>query len=99
MSTSGLPQQISDLLKRELSSQDPDVQIQVKHTSLGWLHLKIITTLFENLPETEREKRIDTALEELQLTLGNYPFSHYYLLTPQEAANEESVQATHVPLW
>ncbi len=100
MSISGQAQQIEELLTRTLHAQDPDAQIRVKPTSLGWIHLKIITSLFNDQEEIERERRIDTILEEIQLNLGDYPFSRYDLFTPQQAPPEAMDQPPfYIPLW
>ncbi len=59
---SDLPQQISDQLATVLSKNDPDVQIKVKRTSLGWLHLSVTTLQFSERTLIEREQLIDDIL-------------------------------------
>lgn len=42
-----LPQQISELLTSTLRTQDSEVRVLVKRTSLGWLHLHVIHPLLQ----------------------------------------------------
>lgn len=94
-----LPQQISELLTDTLRRQNPDAQVRVKRTSLGWLHLFIITSCFEGQTVVEREQQIDEILATLNLNLGGYPFADYALLTPQESASQQPFQPIQLPLW
>ncbi len=94
-----LPQQISELLTYTLRRQDQDAQVLVKRTSLGWLHLFIITSCFEGQTLVEREQQIDEILATLNLNLGGYPFADYALLTPQESASQQPFQPIQLPLW
>ena len=97
----GLPQQIEERLLYELRMQDPEVQVRVKQASLGWLYLYIITTVFAEQHEFEREEQIDAILAGLDLRLWRYPFLGWKLQTPQEVeeAEEEPFQPIEVPLW
>jgi len=99
MMKSALSREIGDLLKGTLQVQDPNVQIQVRRTSLGWLQLRLVTTFFAEQSPEEREQQIDAILAKLDLNLGGYPFADYKLLTPQEAAEEPAVQPVQLPLW
>ena len=96
---SDLSQQISEHLTRTLRTQDPDAQVQVKRTSLGWLHLHIVASSFAGQTLAEREQQIDTILATLNLNLGGYPFADYALLTPQESAGQQPFQPIQLPLW
>lgn len=95
-----LPQQIEKHLIHELRTEDPEVQVKIKRTSLGWLKLKIITTAFEGKLLDEREQKIDSLLEGINTNLGQYPIADYDLLTPQEATEQppEYIQLP-LPLW
>src|SRR5256885_237918 len=96
---SDLPRQISDELATVLHKKDSDVQIKVKRTSLGWLHLLVTTSLFNGQTLIEREQLIDEILKTMNLSLGGYPFVDYELRTPQEAAHQAPVQPIQLPLW
>ena len=91
---SDLPRQISDQLVTVLNKKDPDVQIKVKRTSLGWLQLSVTTSLFDGQTSIEREQLVDEILTTMKLSLGGYPFVDYELRTPQEAAH---LWETHAP--
>jgi hypothetical protein len=41
-----LEQQISEHLSQVLKSKDPQTQIKIKRTSLGWLKLRVVTSSF-----------------------------------------------------
>lgn len=100
ISSTALPQQIEEHLIHELRAEDPEVQVKIKRTSLGWLKLKIITTSFEGKLLDEREQKIDSLLERINTNLGQYPIADYDLLTPQEATEQppEYIQLP-LPLW
>lgn len=100
ISSTALSQQIEEHLIHELRAEDPEVQVKIKHTSLGWLKLKIITNSFEGKLLDEREQKIDTLLEGINTNLGQYPVADYDLLTPQEATEQppEYIQLP-LPLW
>ena len=100
ISSTALPQQIEEHLIHELRAEDPEVQVKIKRTSLGWLKLKIIATSFEGKLLDEREKKIDSLLEGINTNLGQYPIADYDLLTPQEATEQppEYIQLP-LPLW
>lgn len=94
-----LENEIREHLNQILTSKDPETQIRIKHTSLGWLKLRVVTSHFEGKSLVEREEEIDSFLEEnIGCHLGQYPMAGYDLLTPQEAADEppEHIQ---IPLW
>ncbi len=94
------PQVIQNYLSHNLSSEDQEVQVSVKRTSLGWLKIRIITSCFEGKELVEREQKIDDLLTNLDrdLNLGQYPIAGYDLLTPQEATIAPP-QNTQLPLW
>src|SRR5947209_736562 len=94
-----LPKQISDQLTTALNKKDPDVQIKVKRSSLGWLHLSVTTLLFNGQTSIEREELIDEILTTMNLSLGGYPFVEYELRTPQEAAQQVPLHPIQLPLW
>ena len=89
-----LPEQVRELLTRTLKEQGSETQVQVKRTSLGWLHLHIVTSSFAGQTTAERERQIDEVLAALDLNLGGYPFADYTLQTPQEAL--EQIGRAHV---
>lgn len=93
-------QHIEEHLIHELRTEDPEVQVKIKRTSLGWLKIRVITTSFEGKPLDEREKEIDNLLERINTNLGQYPIAGYDLLTPQEATEQPSeyIQLP-LPLW
>jgi cellulose biosynthesis protein BcsQ len=93
-----LSQQIKNLLIQELHNTDPNAEVNIKRTSLGWLKLQVITTTFRNKNLPEREQQIDDLLAALKLDLGQYPFSNYDLLTPLEL-NVQSSEFMQLPLW
>ncbi len=95
-----LPQPIKEHLIHELRSEDPEVQVKIKCTSLGWLKIRVITSSFEGKSLDEREKKIDELLEGINTNLGQYPIAGYDLLTPQEATEQTSEYIQlHLPLW
>lgn len=89
---------IYEHLNQNLSSKDPQTQIKIKRTSLGWLKLRVVTSLFDGKSLVEREEEIDSFLENIGCHLGQYPMAGYDLLTPQEAA-EEPPEHIPLPLW
>ncbi len=89
---------IYEHLNQILSSKDPQTQIKIKRTSLGWLKLRVVTSHFEGKSLVEREEEIDSFLENIGCHLGQYPMAGYDLLTPQEAA-EEPPEHIQLPLW
>jgi len=93
-----LEQQISEHLSQVLKNKDPQTQIKIKRTSLGWLKLRVVTSYFDGKSLAEREEEIDSFLENIGCYLGQYPMAGYDLLTPQEAADQppEHIQ---IPLW
>ncbi|MEG3968815.1 ParA family protein [Microcoleus sp. T2B6] len=93
-----LDQQISEHLSQVLKNKDPQTQIKIKRTSLGWLKLRVVTSYFNGKSLAEREEEIDSFLENIGCYLGQYPMAGYDLLTPQEAADlpPEHIQ---IPLW
>lgn len=93
-----IPENIESHLLQELQSEDPDVTVSVKKTSLGWLKIQIVTNCFEGEALPEREKKIDNLLTSLELNLGQYPISDYSLLTLQEEA-EQPIESIQIPLW
>lgn len=92
-----LPEQIKEHLTQELQAKDSDAQVKVKRTSLGWLHIQVITNYFENNSLNEREGKIDEILESISTNLGQYPIAGYDLLTPQEVT-EQSLEYIQLPL-
>ena len=99
MTQSDLPRQISEQLAKVLRQKDPDVQIKVKRTSIGWLRLSVTTSEFDGQTSVEREQLIDEILKTMDLSLDGYPFADYLLLTPQEASHQGSFQSIQLPLW
>lgn len=99
MVQSDLPQQIKERLVQAIRERDPNAQINVRRTSLGWLHLSVISSCFEGLALDEREKTVDDILSVLHMSLGEYPFADYTLHTPQEATDEEPLPFVQLPLW
>ncbi len=95
--STALPQHIEEHLTHELRTEDPQVQVKIKPTSLGWLKIRVITSFFEGKLLDEREKKIDNFLERINTNLGQYPISGYDLLTPQEA-NEQPSEYIQLPL-
>lgn len=93
-----LMQKIQDCLIRELRIEDPQVQVRVKRTSLGWLKIKIVTSCFEGHALAEREQKIDDILAGIDFHLSKYPILGYNLFTPQEAANQPP-ELIQLPFW
>jgi MinD-like ATPase involved in chromosome partitioning or flagellar assembly len=94
-----LPEQIKTLLIQEIQKQDQDAQIYVQRTAMEWLHIRIVTTLFEGKTFTEREEIIDTILASLDFNLGMFPIGDYELKTPQEASSDSVPSPIQAPLW
>jgi MinD-like ATPase involved in chromosome partitioning or flagellar assembly len=92
-------QHIEGLLTRALSPRDSQVKAQVKRNSFGWLHLKVVTSVFEEQDDDERQDQINALLKEINLHLEEYPFATYQLLTPQEAVEQFQLLPVHIPLW
>jgi cellulose biosynthesis protein BcsQ len=99
MTQQDLPGQISELLTTVFQQNDPDARIKVKRTSLGWLHLSVITMDFDGQTPAEREQMVDSILQPVDLHLDGYPFAEYLLLTPQEATQQSLVPPNQLPLW
>jgi hypothetical protein len=93
-----LPEQIDKLLTHTLQKQDSEAQVWVRRTSLGWLHLHVITSSFAGQTTTEREMHIDEILAALSLNLGGYPFADYTLQTAREALKQAPFLPI-LPLW
>ncbi|MEQ9551631.1 MAG: AAA family ATPase [Coleofasciculus sp. G3-WIS-01] len=91
-------QQIEEHLIKNLKLEDPDAQVKIKPTSLGWLKIRVMTHLFANHPLEWREQKIDSFLEAINTDLGQYPIAGYELLTPQEATEKPS-DTIQLPLW
>src|SRR5437588_12583810 len=94
-----LPQQVKQQLGVVLTREDPDTQIDVKRTSLGWLQLSVISSKFDGLTPEAREQIVDECLNPLHLLLNGYPFVDYRLLTPHEPERLGPVQPIQMPLW
>lgn len=99
MTQSDLPHQISQQLTKVFYQKDPDVQIKVKRTSIGWLYLSITTSEFDGQTSIEREQMVDEILKPMNLSLYGYPFAEYLLQTSQEASHQGSFQPIQLPLW
>lgn len=93
-----LMQNIQARLIRELRIEDPQVQVRVKRTSLGWLEIKIVTSCFEEHALAEREQKIDDILAGIDFHLSKFPILGYNLLTPKEAANQPP-ELIQLPFW
>lgn len=93
-----LEQQISEHLSQVLKSKDPQTQVKIKRTSLGWLKLRVVTSHFDGKSLAEREEEIDSFLDNIGRHLGQYPMVGYDLLTPQEAA-VQPLEYIQLPLW
>jgi len=93
-----MPKQIEDYLLQELQTQDSDVTVSVRKTSLDWLKIRVVTSCFEGKTLTEREEKIDNLLAPIEFNLGRYPISDYSLLTLQEEA-EQPIESIQLPLW
>jgi MinD-like ATPase involved in chromosome partitioning or flagellar assembly len=99
MSSENLPQRIEQLLSQSFLIQDPQAKVQVKRNSFGWLQLFVRTKAFERKQAAEREAQVNASLAKLSLSLGEYPFASYHLLTPQEAAEQVRPVLIQMPLW
>lgn len=99
MNHQSLPQQIKDVLMQSLHTHDPDAQVRVQRTSLGWIQLQVITAFFQDQSPLEREQFIDSLLAPIPTTLTSYPFAHYQLVTPEESEQESVPHPVQLPLW
>lgn len=97
-SATALSTKIKETLTSKLRSVDPEVQVSVKRTSLGWLKLRIITDSFRDKSLVLREQQVDNLLTDLELDLGQYPFVNYELLTSEEVENNP-FKPIQLPLW
>ncbi|NES91291.1 ParA family protein [Okeania sp. SIO2B9] len=95
-----LMQQIQEHLNQSLLPEDSQVKVKVKRTSIGWLKILIITSLFQEQSLEEREQKIDEILVGIDFHLSKYPILSYDLLTPEEAT-EQPPEYTQIqlPLW
>jgi len=91
-------EQVESYLLQKLQTQDPDVTISVKQTSLGLFKVQVVTNCFEGNSLSEREAKIDDLLAAIKFNLGQYPISEYSLLTPQEEINRP-IEGIQLPLW
>lgn len=92
-------QEITDVLLPSLLQEDPDADVQVQRTSLGWIKLCVTTSRFQGQSQDEREQYIDSLLENIEMSLESYPFSRYNLYTPEEAASIPAPRLLQLPLW
>ncbi|WP_204152015.1 AAA family ATPase [Leptolyngbya sp. CCY15150] len=92
------PLEIESELLQALSAEDLEASVSVKESSLGWLTIQVTTNAFEGKPQIEREEKVDTILDLVNLNLGQYPIASYNLLTPKELEDEPSV-SIRLPLW
>lgn len=99
MSPANLPQKIEAALFQSLNSKDPQVQIQIRRNSFGWLRIEVITEIFEGKDVEERKLQVNTILAPLNLDLDKYPFSNYQLMTPEEAEEAALISPVQIPLW
>ena len=101
MSTQTQPAMIEQLLRENVYRQDPDAQIHVRRTSLGWLRLHIVSNIFRDANTSDRERQIDTILSTIGVSLGSFPFERYELLTPTEVteAQDRIPEPVQIPLW
>jgi MinD-like ATPase involved in chromosome partitioning or flagellar assembly len=93
-----LSEQIRQQLIKALHVVDPHAAVHIKRTSLGWIHLFVESTIFEEQTLVEREGLIDGILSALDLNLGRYPFANYELLTSEEIVSPPA-SPIQLPLW
>ena len=91
-------EQVESYLLQELQTQDPDVTVSIKQTSLGLFKVQVVTNCFEGNSLSEREAKIDDLLAVIKLNLGQNPISDYSLLTPQEEI-ARPIEVIQLPLW
>ncbi len=95
-----LMQQIQEHLNQSLLPEDSQVKVKVKRTSIGWLKIIIITSLFEGKSLEEREQKIDEILADIDFNLSKYPILSYDLLTPEETIEQPpEYTQLQLPLW
>lgn len=90
---------IKDEILNSLLKSDPNVQVQIKRTSLGWFNLHVVTDRFRGALPEQREELIDNILAGLSLSLGSYPFANYKLLTHDESYEQPLARYIQLPLW
>lgn len=93
-----LPEEIQETLTQGFNAADPEAKVLARRTSLGWLHLRVVTSDFQNLPLVARENKVDELLATLDFGLGQFPLANHELLTPEEAA-QVTAQPLQLPLW
>jgi MinD-like ATPase involved in chromosome partitioning or flagellar assembly len=103
MAQSVLPHEITELIQRALYECDKNHQVHIRRTSLGWLHLSVVTSIFKNQSPPERENQIDEILARANLSLAGFPFIDYILLTPEESESidkeDAHMEQLPLPLW
>lgn len=99
MSNSEFIEQMKHTILTGLRIEDPDADVIVQRTSLGWVDLHIVSDRFKNLDHIDRELYIDVLLTSLSMNLGSYPIRRYDLLTREEANKQVNPPAIQLPLW
>ncbi len=94
-----LSHNIRQHLLQILQMQDRNAEVRLKRTSMGWLRLQVVSSIFEQQLPSSREKYVDELLTQIKLHLDDFPFLDYTLLTPEEAAQNTSTQPSQMPLW
>jgi MinD-like ATPase involved in chromosome partitioning or flagellar assembly len=94
-----ITERIRQAIANNLKGYDPNTQIKLLRSSLGWIQLQVLSRAFTDLSDQEREKMVDQALATVDLHLGMYPFSRYELLAPDEASEQFPYEVTQLPLW
>lgn len=62
---STLPEDIQKKLSQGFTAIDSKAEVLTRRTSLGWLHLRVVTSYFRDLPLVERESKVDELLAAL----------------------------------
>ena len=90
---------IEQAIRESLRARDPEAQVTVQGSALGWVRLRVISRAFADLDEEQREDLVNETLAAIQLNLGMYPFGGFVLVTPEENKTSQLAWAAPLPLW
>lgn len=95
---------ITETLLSRLQPIDQNVVVRVRSAAWGWIKLYVVSKIFEEQAEDDRQSRIDGILNEIGFTLDEFPFQECFLFTPDEAQGKDEFMQTYfeqlpLPLW
>ena len=89
---------IEHCLSEYFSTLDDSAEISVILKGTGWIKIVIVSNVFEDLTDSERENLLDDAFRDLGYSANQFPLLSNDLLTKNEAENYE-FETVEIPLW